>query len=174
VLALEYALRHPAHVARLILMNPAPASAADFALLREVYIEQLGPVFDRQREIMATAAYKEGDPETVAARYGLHFTHALARPADYERLMARMKAGFIAQGNAGILEAWQVEDRLMADTWASARASRSPRSSFTTTTSSRARSPGTSRKQCRRLAWSRSRTVDTSPSWNVPRTSARP
>src|SRR5215470_12385318 len=30
VLALEYALRYPQHVSRLILMNPAPASATDF------------------------------------------------------------------------------------------------------------------------------------------------
>src|SRR5678815_6186697 len=34
VLALEYAVRHPAHASHLVLMNPAPASAQDFALLR--------------------------------------------------------------------------------------------------------------------------------------------
>jgi proline iminopeptidase len=34
VLALEYALRHPARVSHLILMNPAPASTADFAALQ--------------------------------------------------------------------------------------------------------------------------------------------
>jgi proline iminopeptidase len=34
VLALEYALRHPTHVSHLIVMNPAPASTSDFALLR--------------------------------------------------------------------------------------------------------------------------------------------
>ena len=117
VLALEYALRHPKAVSRLILMNPAPASAGDFAVLRESYIKELGPDFDRQREIMATAAYKGGDPETVATRYRLHFKSALARPADYERLMARMKAGFIAQGSEGLLKAWSVEDRLMGETW---------------------------------------------------------
>ena len=59
------------------------------------------------------------DPASVSERYRLLFPPALARPADYERLMARMKAGFFAQGKAGILEAWQVEDRLMADTWGS-------------------------------------------------------
>ena len=37
VLALEYALRHPERVSRLILMNPAPASARDFAVLRKAY-----------------------------------------------------------------------------------------------------------------------------------------
>jgi len=72
---------------------------------------------ERQREIVASAAYKEGDPEAVAARYRLHFRHALTRPADFERLMATMKAAFISQGKAGIVKARAVEDRLMRDTW---------------------------------------------------------
>jgi len=117
VLALEYALRYPARVSHLVLMNPAPASAADVGVLRKAYVAKLGADMDRQRAIFATAAYKEGDPETVAARYRIHFQAALARPADYEKLMATMKAAFIAQGKAGILKARAVEDRLMADTW---------------------------------------------------------
>src|SRR5512140_3572416 len=69
VLALEYALRHPERVSRMILMNPAPASASDLAMFRKIYVEKLGADTARQREIMASAAYQEGDPETVAARY---------------------------------------------------------------------------------------------------------
>ena len=72
---------------------------------------------NRQREIVASAAYKEGDPEAVAARYRLHFKPALKRPEDYERLMATMKAEFISQGKEGIVKARAVEDRLMRDTW---------------------------------------------------------
>src|SRR6185436_4942854 len=72
---------------------------------------------DRQREIMASAAYQEGDPEAVAARYRLHFKPALQRPEDYEKLMATMKAAFISQGREGIVKARAVEDRLMRDTW---------------------------------------------------------
>jgi proline iminopeptidase len=117
VLALEYALRHPARVSRLILMNPAPASASDFAVLRKAYMQKLGTDRDRQRQIVASAAYGAGDPETVAARYRLHFKPALTRPDDYEKLMATMKAGFIRQRSAGILKARAVEDRLMLDTW---------------------------------------------------------
>jgi proline iminopeptidase len=117
VLALEYALRHPTRVSRLILMNPAPASTSDYGVLRSAYTQKLGKDFDRQREILASAAYKEGDPETVAARYRLHFEAALARDEDYETLMARMKAAFISQGKAGILKARAVEDRLYADSW---------------------------------------------------------
>jgi proline iminopeptidase len=119
VLALEYALRHPKAVSRLILMNSAPASTGDFAVMRESYTRALGADLDLQRQIMSTAAYKAGDPETVAARYRIHFKPALAKSTDYEKLMARMKAGFVAQGSEGILKAWEIEDRLMAETWSS-------------------------------------------------------
>ena len=117
VLAMEYALRHPDRVSHMILMNPAPASANDFAVFRKSYAQKLGADLDPQREILASAAYKEGDPEAVAARYRLHFKAALARPQDYEKLMATMKAGFIRQGKEGIVKARAVEDRLMHDTW---------------------------------------------------------
>jgi proline iminopeptidase len=117
VLALEYAIRHPTRVSHMILMNPAPASASDFAVLRKAYLQKLGADMDRQREIMASAAYREGDPEAVAARYRLHFKPALKRPEDYEKLMSTMKAGFIRQGKEGIVKARAVEDRLMRDTW---------------------------------------------------------
>jgi proline iminopeptidase len=118
VLALEYAVRHPTRVSHLILMNPAPVSTSDAALLRAAYTKQLGVDLDRQRAIQAGAAYKAGDPETVAARYRIHFKFALKRQADYEKLLASLKAGFVRQGSEGILKAWAVEDRLMRDTWA--------------------------------------------------------
>ena len=117
VLALEYALRHPTRVSHLILMNPAPASTSDVAVLRKAYLAKLGADMDRQRAIVAGAAYQAGEPEAVAERYRIHFKAALARPEDYEKLMTRMKAGFIKQGREGIVKARAVEDRLMRDTW---------------------------------------------------------
>jgi pimeloyl-ACP methyl ester carboxylesterase len=117
VLALEYALRHPARVSRLILANPAPASAREFGAFRRAYREKLGAGWDRQQELVASAAYRAGDPEAVAARYRIHFKPAFARREAYERLMAAMNAAFIGQGRAGILKARAVEDRLMRDTW---------------------------------------------------------
>jgi proline iminopeptidase len=117
VLALEYALRHPERVSHMILMNPGPASASDFAVLRKAYVQKLGADLERQRDIRASAAYKEGDPDTVAARYRLHFKPALKRPEDYEKLMATMKAGFIRKGKEGIVRARAIEDRLMRDSW---------------------------------------------------------
>ena len=117
VLALEYALRNPSRVSRLILMNPAPVSASQLAVLRKSYVEQLGSGMDRQREIMASAAYKAGDPDTVAARYRIHFRHGLRQAVDYDKLMTRMSAQFHAQGASGILKAWAIESRLYRDTW---------------------------------------------------------
>jgi proline iminopeptidase len=117
VLALEYALRHPDRVSRLILMNPAPVSAGDLEVLRTSYLEKLGPDMDRQREIVSSAAYQAGDPAAVTARYRIHFKPALARSQDYERLMAAMEASFIEQGPQGIVKARAIEERLMRDTW---------------------------------------------------------
>jgi proline iminopeptidase len=117
VLALEYARGHPTRVSHLILMNPAPASVTDLSVFQKAYVQKLGADMDRQREILASAAYKEGDPEAVAARYRLHFKPALRRPEDFEKLMETMKAAFIRQGKEGIVKARAVEDRLMRDTW---------------------------------------------------------
>jgi proline iminopeptidase len=117
VLAAEYALRHPTRVSHLILMNPAPVSARDFASFRTAYVQTLGADMDRQQAMKAGAAYQAGDPEAVTARYRLHFKPALARSEDFERLMAAMEAGFVRQGKEGIVKARAVEDRLMRDTW---------------------------------------------------------
>jgi proline iminopeptidase len=117
VLALEYALRNPTRVSHLILTNPAPVSVSDLAAVRKAYLERLGAAMDRQRAIVASAAYQAGEPEAVAARYRIHFLPSLKRPEDYERMMARMRAGFVSQGKDGIIKARAVEDRLMRDTW---------------------------------------------------------
>jgi proline iminopeptidase len=118
VLALEYALGHPERVVRLILMNPAPASAANVGLMREFYLRKLGASMDRQREISAGAAYQAGDPKAVTARYRIHFRPAFAREEPYQRLISTMDAGFRRQGKVGILKARAIEDRLYHDTWA--------------------------------------------------------
>jgi proline iminopeptidase len=117
-LALEYALRYPAHISGLILMNPAPASSSDVAVLRSAYLQKLGSsLAAQQRAIVASEAYQSGDPEAVAARYRIHFTPALVRSEHYEQLMTAMKAQFVKQGKDGILKARAVEDQLMSMTW---------------------------------------------------------
>jgi proline iminopeptidase len=119
VLALEYALRYPQRVSRMILMNPAPASTADYKQLRKEWLEKRADDMQRRKTVSDTVAYKEADPDAVTAYYRIHFKPALARPEDYERLMARMQANFIQQGKEGIIKARAVESRLMNDTWSS-------------------------------------------------------
>jgi proline iminopeptidase len=116
VLALEYALRYPDRVSRLILMNPGPASTDDYKQLREEWLEKRPDDMARRKAISATAAYKEGDPEAVIAYYRIHFKPALTRPEDYERIIARLSATFTKEG---ILKARAIEARLMDETWSS-------------------------------------------------------
>jgi len=114
LLALEYAVRHPDRVSRLILMNPGPASSDDYKHFREERLEQLGPDLDRLRAAAATQAFKDGDPDAVTSYYRIHFKPALARPDDYEKFMTRLHASFTREG---VLKARAIEDRLMAETW---------------------------------------------------------
>jgi proline iminopeptidase len=116
VLALEYALRHPKRVSRMILMNPAPASADDYQQLRKDWLEKRPEDMERRKAIADTAAYKEGNPDAVISYYRIHFKPALVRQEDYEKLITRMQAGFIRQGKEGIIKARAVESRLMNDT----------------------------------------------------------
>jgi proline iminopeptidase len=118
VLALEYALRHPDRVSHMILMNPAPASADDYKQLKSEWMEKRPEDMERRKAIAATASFQEADTEAVVASYRIHFKPALARSEDYEKLISRMQAAFIRQGNAGILKARAVESRLMSETWA--------------------------------------------------------
>ena len=117
VLALEYALKNPVRVSHLILMNPAPVAANDLALMRKFYLQKIGPEMDRQRKIMTSMPYREGDLEAVLARYRIHFKPAFKRADAYEKMMATMKDAFAAQGSAGILKARAVELQLMRDSW---------------------------------------------------------
>jgi proline iminopeptidase len=116
VLALEYALRYPPRVSRLILMNPAPASTDDYRRLRKEWLEKRPDDMARRKAIAETAAYKDGDPDAVTAYYRIHFKPALARQQDYEKLIARLRASFTREG---ILKSRAIESRLMTETWAS-------------------------------------------------------
>jgi len=118
VLALEYALRYPGRVSHMILMNPGPASTDDYQQLKKEWLEKRPEDMERRKAISATAAYKEADPDSVIAYYRIHFKPALARSEDYEKLITRMQASFVRQGNAGIIKARAVESRLMSETWA--------------------------------------------------------
>ena len=117
VLALEYAIRNPERVSHLILMNPAPASAADFMLLRKERIEKFPAIAGRLKTMSETDGYRQGDPDAVAAYYRIHFQPALAHAGHLEQVIASLRASFTSEG---ILKARAIEERLMNDTWLSA------------------------------------------------------
>ena len=119
VLALEYALRHPERVSRLVLMDPAPASAADINRFRAERLEKWPVLMELRKAIADTSGYKTADPEAVVAYYRVHFKPAFAQPEVYEKLIIRMQARFVEQGKEGILKSRAVEDRLVNETWAS-------------------------------------------------------
>lgn len=116
VLALEYALHHPERVSHMILMNPAPASTQDYKQLRQEWLEKRADDMERRKAIADSTAYKQGDPDTVIAYYRMHFRPAFARPENYEKIIARLRASFTQDG---ILKARAIEARLMNETWSS-------------------------------------------------------
>src|SRR5215471_1921130 len=79
VLALEYALRHPERVSRLVLMDPAPASTADIIRFRDERIQKWPVLMELKNAIAQTKAYKEADSDAVVAYYRQHFKPAFAR-----------------------------------------------------------------------------------------------
>jgi len=114
VLALEYSVRHPDRVTHLILMNPGPASSADYNDLRTDWLEHRADDMEKRKLIAATNTYKNADPDAVTAYYRIHFKAAFARPAEYERFMSLLSASFTREG---ILKARAIESRLMSETW---------------------------------------------------------
>lgn len=116
LLALEYALRYPQHVSRLILVNPAPASAADYQQLRKEWLEKRADAVEGKKAIAAGPEYKEGDPAAVTAYYRIHFKPAFARSENYEKFLTRLSASFTKEG---ILKARAIENRLEGETWLS-------------------------------------------------------
>jgi proline iminopeptidase len=114
VLALEYALRNPRRVSRMILMNPGPASTDDYKQLRSDWLEKRPADMEQRKIISATPAYQQGDPAAVTAYYRIHFKPAFADPQNYEKFMTRLSASFTKDG---VVKARAVEARLMTETW---------------------------------------------------------
>jgi len=114
VLALEYAVRHPDRVTALILMNPAPASHADFLLLKSERARRWPEDVARLKLLAATDGYRRADPDAVAAYYRVHFRAALARPEDVEKVVVKLRASFTPEA---ILKARKIETRIYEFTW---------------------------------------------------------
>ncbi len=114
LLALEYAVRHPERVFRLILMNSAPASHDDYQLFRETRGQQAPGDVERMRLLAATDNFAVGDIETEAEYYRIHYGTTLRQPEHRERLIKSLRLNFTRDD---ILKARAIEERLMNDTW---------------------------------------------------------
>jgi proline iminopeptidase len=114
LLALEYAIRHPVRVSHLVLLNSAPASRQDFQLLQESRIQKAAKDLEKLKEIRATQGYKEGDLNTEAEYYRVHFRSTLKRPGLLESVVRRLRSSFTQED---VVKAREIEDRLMEETW---------------------------------------------------------
>ncbi len=114
LLAMEYAIRHPQRLSRLILMNTAPASRRDYLRFRQDRLERAADDMARLKALASTARYQQGDLEADAEYYRIHYRAALRQPEHIERVVKRLRLGFTQDG---IRKARAIEDRLMSETW---------------------------------------------------------
>jgi proline iminopeptidase len=123
LLAIEYAILHPEHVSHLILMSTAPISHKDYLLLHEHRRRNSPADIEKLKADRVDLKYQEGDPDSVAAYYRIHFRAALRQPPHLDQIIARLSASFTKDG---ILKARAIENRLMNETWLSRKYNRIP------------------------------------------------
>jgi proline iminopeptidase len=116
LLALEYAIRHPHRVSRLILMNPAPVSHDDLLHLRQERKRKEEGVIEQLKSLSSTKQYNIGNIEADAVYYRVHFQGTLRRAEHLEKVVNSLRLRFTPQG---IRKARAIEDRLYRETWAS-------------------------------------------------------
>jgi proline iminopeptidase len=117
LLAMEYATRHPDRVSHLILMNTAPAAAADWQVLRDHLRRLRTPKeLEQLAAIAATDAFRSGEIQAEKAYYRLHFRPALTAEL-IEPVVERLRGHLDA---ADVRLARAIEDRLYDETASSA------------------------------------------------------
>jgi proline iminopeptidase len=115
LLAMEYATRYPARVSHVILMNTAPASRDDYLLLRQDLIGRRAPGdVESLKALSSSVEYEQGDLETDAKYYRIHFRTTLRQPEHLEKVIQSLRLGFTKEG---IRKARAIEERLMEETW---------------------------------------------------------
>jgi proline iminopeptidase len=117
LLAMEYATRHPDRVSHLILVNTAPASAADNLVFRE-HLLRTRPARDveEMQALASSAPYQAGDLEVEAEYYRIHYRVALRQPEHIDQVVGRLRTHFTG---ASVLTARAIEQRLYDETWRS-------------------------------------------------------
>jgi len=119
LLAMEYAIRHPDRLSHLILMNTAPASHEDYMLLRqELPRRRAAGDVEMLKVLSSSTQYQEGDLETDAEYYRIHFRATLRQPEHLERVIQNLR---LNMNKEGILRARAIEKRLYDETWLSGK-----------------------------------------------------
>ena len=115
LLAMEYAIRHPERVSRLILMNTAPASRADAIAFRDELTRRRSPAQTKRRnELRSDPRFLAGDIDSEAEYYRIHFGTTLRNPDHLDAVIRRLRSAFTEEG---IVVARAIEDMLYEDTW---------------------------------------------------------
>jgi proline iminopeptidase len=114
VLAMEYAMRYPERVSRLILMNSGPVSQEDYLLLREDRQKKAAEDLEMLKVLKGTPGYEQGDLVTDAAYYRIHFRETVRRLEHLDRVIRSLRVDFTEEG---ILKARAIEKRLIEETW---------------------------------------------------------
>ena len=94
LLALEYAIAHPDHISHLILLNSAPVSRQDYLLLRRMRQQSAPADLEKLRARSSDPQYLQGDPDTVAKYYHIHFRAALRQPEHLEKVIYSLRKCF--------------------------------------------------------------------------------
>jgi hypothetical protein len=105
LVAMHYALRHPDRVSHMILLNTLSASHDDLMLIRSGRRRKQAPHRARLDALASSAAFRDGDPRTVAEYYRIDFGTTFKRPEDAARLSFASTRGDVLRGRA-------IEDRL--------------------------------------------------------------
>jgi proline iminopeptidase len=111
---MEFATRHSDRVSHLILLNTAPASHADLLRFREQRRREEKSSLARMDAISRTNEYVQGDIETEAEYYRIHYGATVRRSEQLESIVRRLRTDFTPED---ILKARAIEHRLYEQTW---------------------------------------------------------
>jgi len=115
LLAMEYALRHPKRISRLILLNTAPASHDDCVLFEQTRDANAPDAAETLRTLESRPGFAE-DLQTRAAYYRVYFRATLRQPELLDRLIEHLQVGWTKEG---VLTARAIADRLWSETYES-------------------------------------------------------
>jgi proline iminopeptidase len=116
LLAMEYALRYPERVSRLILLNTAPASHDDCVLFEQERDAMDPEAVETLRALESRPGFAEGDLDIRAAYYRIYYGVTLRSPELLDRLIEKLRVGWTKEGR---LKARAIGERLWNETYES-------------------------------------------------------